>query len=374
MDTQSADTNAWFDMQSLSNLRAQGRQQSPETVEKVAREFESLFVRMMIKSMRDTSIGDELFDSDASKQYRDMYDQQMAVNISQQGGFGLADVLVRQLLNQGQTTDAAPRTFTVKRAFPIGNAQDETRGLPLDGAPRSFPITPAPTGRVFSLPEGGAASDEDDTSDDDTPVAASSGDGKAASNTVAYAENLAMTRTSLPTPGLALSKAEPTASTDTFSGEPNAFIQQFWPLAEKAGRRLGVPPQVLLAQAGLETGWGKAIVRSPAGESSFNLFNIKADGRWDGERMSKSSIEYKQGLATREASAFRAYGSYEESFDDYVAFLESSPRYRQALENSEDYQQYVQELQRAGYATDPDYANKIIRIINREPLLSMNRA
>ena len=144
------------------------------------------------------------------------------------------------------------------------------------------------------------------------------------------------------------------------------------PLAEKAAGMLGVSPSVLLAQAALETGWGKFVTRDTAsGKSSFNLFNIKADSRWQGDAVQVQTLEYRGGVPEKEQARFRAYEDYADSFNDYVEFLQTNPRYQQALEQAEDPGRFVRELHAAGYATDPEYATKIERIFNSDLLAAL---
>jgi len=149
---------------------------------------------------------------------------------------------------------------------------------------------------------------------------------------------------------------------------PEEFAQHLWPYAKAAAEKLGVAPEVILAQAALETGWGKKVNKHASGNSSHNLFNIKADGRWKGESVSVPTLEFRQGVAVRETAKFRAYDSFEESFRDYVSFIQSSPRYQPALEVASDARAFTRELSAAGYATDPEYSNKIMGIATGEPL------
>ena len=158
--------------------------------------------------------------------------------------------------------------------------------------------------------------------------------------------------------------SEPAVSLNT----PQEFTQHLWPHAKAASKNLGVAPEVILAQAALETGWGKKINKHASGESSYNLFNIKADGRWQGESVSVATLEFREGVAVRETAKFRAYASYEESFADFVSFIKTSPRYQSALAVAGDAHSFTRELSAAGYATDPEYANKIMRIAVGEPL------
>jgi flagellar protein FlgJ len=161
-----------------------------------------------------------------------------------------------------------------------------------------------------------------------------------------------------------VAQAEP----ETFE-TPADFVATLLPLAQRLAPEIGVDPRVLVAQAALETGWGRHISQDSSGRNSRNLFNIKADSSWQGERVGVSTLEYRGGVAVRESAAFRAYGSFEQSFEDYVSFLQQNPRYRQALEQAADPEAYLQELQAAGYATDPAYAKKIGRIFDSELLL-----
>lgn len=152
------------------------------------------------------------------------------------------------------------------------------------------------------------------------------------------------------------------------SESPEAFMSALKPYAERAAAELNIKPDVLLAQVALETGWGKHVIHDQKGGNSHNLFNIKADQRWQGERIQVSTLEYRQGVAQQERADFRRYDDYAQSFSDYVEFVKNSPRYQQALEAGADSATYAEELQRAGYATDPDYANKIKQLLNADPV------
>ncbi|WP_127476403.1 flagellar assembly peptidoglycan hydrolase FlgJ [Sulfurivermis fontis] len=283
----------YTDFQGLTALKAEAREQSPEVLKAVAKQFEALFLQMMLKSMREASEGDPLFDGEQAELYRDMYDKQLSLDMAEKG-IGLADVLVRQLQMRAPDTAAAGAMAMPQRQ-----------------------------GSTFTRIE-----------------------------------------TQSPQVAPSVGKAAP-VSMDEVSASPEAFIRRLWPLAEKAAAKIGASPEALLAQAALETGWGKAIIRHPDGSSSHNLFNIKADRRWDGESVAKSTLEYRDGVAAKEVARFRAYDSFEASFDDYVNFLQSNPRYAEALRRTDDPKQFVRALQDAGYATDPAYARKIGNILDR---------
>ena len=150
---------------------------------------------------------------------------------------------------------------------------------------------------------------------------------------------------------------------------PDDFVNTLKPIADKVGKDIGVNPDVLLAQAALETGWGRKVILHPDGSSSRNLFGIKADARWQGDRVSASTIEFQNGIAVKHNDIFRSYNSYEESFRDYEDFLKTNDRYDHALNQAGDPAGFISALQEAGYATDPEYALKINRIL-QHPVFS----
>jgi flagellar protein FlgJ len=298
-----SNADVYTDIHGLDSIRRESRTDSKKALRDVAQQFESIFLKMMLKSMRDASFGDPLFDSDNSKFYRQMYDDQLTMDLSKKGSVGLADVLVQQL----------------GKYLP-----DEA---PADKKEASNPL--------------------------------------AASNTANQLFVSAMQAAKVAAPAV-----EPavTAKSDLKSGSPESFVNELWPLAEQHARDLGVKPQVLLAQAALETGWGKHVINRTDGNSSFNLFNIKADQRWQGDKAQVATLEYRNGVAKKEQASFRAYDSFAQSFSDYVSFVKNSPRYEQAVKHAANAERYVDELHQAGYATDPQYADKIKSIMQREPI------
>lgn len=302
----------YTDFQGLAELRSQAQQDSRQALQSVAQQFEALFMQMMLKSMREASLGEGLLDSEQSGLYRDMYDKQLALSLSQSGGgLGLAERLVAQL------------QASLPAAEPAAEAE---------GADAAFVVPPRQSSAVAPVSAA------------ETPAAAA----------VPSAAVVAKTPSVTP--------LEPAFDS------PEQFIQSLWPHARRAAEQLGVAPEALLAQAALETGWGKAVIRHPDGSSSHNLFNIKADQRWDGARVGKQTLEYSDGAARLEQAQFRAYPSYAESFDDYVQFLQHSPRYREALEQGQDAGAYIDALHRGGYATDPAYSQKVRRVMESEPM------
>ncbi|RJQ48000.1 MAG: flagellar assembly peptidoglycan hydrolase FlgJ [Gammaproteobacteria bacterium] len=287
-------SEVYTDFQGLERLRAQARDNPQQALRETARQFEALFMQMLLKSMREAKPADDPFSSPQSDLYRDMFDQQLAINLSKNGALGIADLLQRQLGGAAPPEQKTLNPFTA-RVF--------------SGAPASLP--PAET--------AGAAPQR--------------------------------------------AWAAPAAG-DIKIDSPRAFIAALWPYAEQAARELGAEPQTLLAQAALESGWGQQMIEHADGRNSHNLFGIKANAGWEGERAVVPTLEYENGIAQRQRAAFRAYDSFAESFRDYVQFLRVNPRYRQALEVAHDPAAFAQALQDAGYSTDPRYAQKILGLLH----------
>jgi flagellar protein FlgJ len=289
-------TSVYNDFQGLAALKYQARQDQSGSLDKVAKQFESLFMQMMVKQMRQASFGGGIFDSDRTRQYQEMYDQQLSIHLSESGGMGISDVLKRQLGDQQSSQTQA-----------------------LSGLE---PYWSQPVRRSFSGTEIKPA----EPSDTHQEVRA-------------------------------------TKPSTAETGNPDDFVANLWPAAESAAAEIGLAPEALLAQAALETGWGRHVMSRANGESSHNLFGIKADQRWDGQAARHETLEYESGLAVKRREYFRAYDSYEASFRDYVDFIRQSPRYADALSKSHDSEAYFVALQEAGYATDPAYAEKIHRVM-----------
>lgn len=333
----------YTELNQLTQLKRDAKNDGPEALAQVAKQFEQMFMSMMLKSMREANAAfaeDSPFTSGDVKFYQDMLDQQMTLELSTGKGMGLAEVLVKQL---GQQLN-------------IQAAQDDARELrPLDESERMLKRAFDGGAQLAALAQLQGAKV---SSANELPPHVSSprAPGDEASDEAAGMDSAVA-------PGSAAS-AEP----DTFA-TPADFVATLLPLAQRLAPQIGVDPKVLVAQAALETGWGRHITQDSSGRNSRNLFNIKADSAWQGERVGVSTLEYRGGVAVRESAAFRAYGSFEHSVEDYVSFLQQNPRYRQALEQAADPQAYLQELQAAGYATDPAYAQKIGRIFDSELLL-----
>ncbi|HUO44431.1 MAG TPA: flagellar assembly peptidoglycan hydrolase FlgJ [Burkholderiales bacterium] len=158
------------------------------------------------------------------------------------------------------------------------------------------------------------------------------------------------------------------ASTSPAGARAQQFVSQMWPYAAQASQSTGVPPQFILAQAALESGWGQGEIRSAGGSNTYNLFGIKADAGWSGPTAEVTTTEYVNGAPQKITARFRVYGSYAEAFQDYAQLLTSQPRYSETLAQGSDAADFARGLQQAGYATDPMYADKLVRIINSNAL------
>jgi len=150
--------------------------------------------------------------------------------------------------------------------------------------------------------------------------------------------------------------------------DPETFTQEIWPHAERAAERLNVAPEAIVAQAALETGWGRHVPQHADGSSSFNLFGIKAGRGWSGDSVSKATLEFKQGVPRPELAQFRAYNDVAATFDDYSEMLMRNPRYESVSDHGSDVEGFARALQTSGYATDPAYAQKLKRVANSETM------
>lgn len=273
----------YADPNALASLKSDARDRDPAALKEVAKQFESLFTKMLLKSMREAnnslSDGESLFGGEQSDFYQDMFDNQLAVHLSQGKGLGLADLLVRQLAKAGYGPQAT------------GDSQSsgQNAGVTNSLSPRAQ--SPGPI----------ASSKED-------------------------------------------------------------FVRQMLPHAEQAARELGVDPHALLAQAALETGWGKSVPCNAAGEYSFNLFGIKAGSQWSGATVNVPTLEFESGIPVRKVERFRAYASPADSFRDYAALIGGSSRYANARGAGDNVEAFATALQQGGYATDPHYAQKIAAV------------
>lgn len=274
--------------QALDGLRKLANSaDSTEGVKAAAKQFESYFLQMMLRSMRETVSQDGMFDSQETRTFTEMFDQQVSQSISQGRGFGLADMLITQ----------------IERQLPQANGKAAVQPVPYDLAP---------VATQAQLPQAQQA-----------PAAAPSA---------------------------------------------GSFVDKLWPHAAEAAQSLGLAPHLLVGQAALESGWGKHELKGADGSNSHNLFNIKAGANWKGATVEKPVTEYVNGKPVQSTEKFRAYPSYAEGFADYAKLLSSNPRYAGVL--NQDAEGFARGLQKAGFATDPAYADKLQRVIGSSALRS----
>ncbi|MFC0155828.1 flagellar assembly peptidoglycan hydrolase FlgJ [Xanthomonas dyei] len=339
----------------------------PAKIDKVSRQLEGQFAQMLVKSMRDASSGDPMFPGE-NQMFREMYDQQMAKALTEGKGLGLSAMISKQLsgdtggpaLNTSLTTANAAKAYAL-----VAGKRDASLPLPArDGAVGSVGAGTGTTGglnagglggigmsQVLDLiagRSGGSDAGSDDAAALSWPSANDRWADVAASD--AADANAAVN-----------ASAASTAASSLGERTPEGFVAKIWTHAQKAARELGVDPRALVAQAALETGWGRRGIGN--GGDSNNLFGIKATG-WSGNKVTTGTHEYVNGVKTTETADFRAYGSAEESFADYVRLLKNNSRYQGALQAGTDIRGFARGLQQAGYATDPGYAAKIAAIAN----------
>ncbi len=327
LKVQNADV--YTDFNGLAKLKGEARKESPAALKEVAKQFESIFLNNVLKSMRQAKLADGAMDNDQSKFYNDMYDQQLAVHLSGSPGVGLADLIVKQLSHdkpkhQQQNTE---------------DALNRSGGISPSGSERTHAVN-----RQASAKADGPVASFKDGQVTVTPYVHERSPLEAATELPIAAINQLKTGRALPIQSAA------------------EFVSRLHPLAVEAARELGVEPKVLLAQAALESGWGSSLIKNAHGDNGFNLFNIKADKSWQGKQTHVATLEFDQGIARKVNAGFRSYDSYEESFRDYVDFIKTNPRYGDALKKAGNPEHYMHALQRAGYATDPKYADKVMSI------------
>lgn len=311
------------DPASLQSLRAQASRDPKAAVEQAARQFEALFMQELMKSMRQATPTSGLMDNEATRMGTEMLDSQFALKMTGLPG-GLSQAIARQLLRAMDAGD------------PDGRAGSEADGLDLL-APRS-PRAPA-AAVPPSTPSAPARA---------VPV-------------VTDADAI-----------------DPRLAEATARRSPQAlqFLQQHGEAARAVEASSGIPAAFMIGQAAHETGWGRKEILLPDGRTSHNLFGIKAGPGWTGPVAEITTTEYVDGQPRKMVQRFRAYASYEASFRDYARLLQESPRYagvmRDLATDGATVKEFATGLQRAGYATDPAYADKLGRVINTT--LALQRA
>jgi flagellar protein FlgJ len=289
-----------LDPRSMSDFKrlAKAEGNSDEALRAASRQVEALFLQMMLKSMRNASLGSGPFDSEQTKLVQDLYDQQLASDLAQKKGIGLAESLFRQL----------------------GGGRNP-------GVEEGAMAIPAPVSTKTTVAESAVQS----AKINETINAARTAGGQVPEHV-------------------------------------RNFVADIWPHAHAASQATGIPAHFMVAQAALETGWGAKQLKNADGSPSYNLFNIKAGSNWNGPTTAQKSVaEYEGGNWQSRQAAFRSYASWGEAFADYAKLLTDSPRYAKVLGTS-DAAGFAHGLKEAGYATDPLYADKLMRIIGGNTL------
>lgn len=303
--SQTAASNALAaDARSLNALKFAAGENSPQAAKETAKQLESLFMREMIKSMREATMKSGLLDSAQGNLSTDMLDQQLSVAMSGQPG-GLSDAITRQLARTMGSEAAEDAEISVPSTLSMSRI-----------AWRSTASNAGSTNGTTGAWSGSRSS--------------------AAQSVNAYA----------PAP----------------KGRDN-FVAHHGDAAARVAQESGIPAAFMLGQAGHETGWGKSEIKNANGSNAHNLFGIKATKGWTGKVAEVTTTEYIDGVARKVTAKFRAYDSYEESFRDYARLITSNPRYEKAMGKTDSALAYATELQKAGYATDPEYASKLSRAI-----------
>ena len=294
-----------------------------EDKEGILEQFEALFLQQMLKSMRASSLGEGLLQSDQSDFFRDMYDQQIAADIAQNRLLGISDLISRDL---GLSSEQAKQQDNENTDFDITN--------------------------INRIP---SRIDANTNSVLDTQI---------------QSDNALLKAIEHPSANLVkefdLNALNTGDQAPNFSPEsPQEFVDHVSQFAEQAAQKLGVSTDVLVAIAALETGWGRH-TPNDGYKSSNNYFGIKADLRWQGDQVNSQTLEFVDGVFNKQTESFRAYSNLRDSFNDFAEFILSNDRYAQALEFAKDASQFLVEIQKAGYATDPEYANKVLNVLNND--------
>lgn len=334
-------TSSYSDIHGLQSIKQLGQVDKQAALAEVSKQFESILVNMMLKNMRSaTNVLSEgsFLGGDKVNFYQEMLDDELSINLTKDQGFGFADAMMRQLGGDDQQSESQQL-----------QQQATLNTLENTEAPQAIPIDQALFASRIAI------RNEVKSQIDQLPYAKSLSEIKPSVSALTTENTSGINGSSIDTANNANQRFD----------SPQAFVQALYPSAEQAAKQLGVTPEILLAQAALETGWGQHMPSDSQGKHGFNLFGIKADERWNGASTKVETLEYFGDKPLKVNAAFRSYDSFDQSFNDYVNFVSSQPRYQDALQNTGDSSEYIQALHQAGYATDPRYAEKIQQILNR---------
>ncbi|REE20935.1 flagellar protein FlgJ [Paraburkholderia sp. BL27I4N3] len=313
-----------LDVQGFAKLSAQAKASPQAGMKMAAQQFDAVFTQMMLKSMRDATPQDSPFDSHDSATFTSMMDQQLSQQMSQKG-IGVADAMLKQLMrNQGMQVGggaggagAAGGLAGMANALGGGSGGDEGQTAALNALAKAYGNAQA-NGQL-AMGKG-------------------------------YSANSALT---------------PPLKGDGTSPKVDAFVDKLAQPAQAASAATGIPARFIIGQAALESGWGKSEIKKTDGSTSHNVFGIKATRDWTGKTVSTVTTEYINGKPQRVVEKFRAYDSYQEAMTDYANLLKGNPRYAQVINSAHDVNGFANGMQRAGYATDPHYAKKLMSIMQK---------
>ncbi|GHG69197.1 peptidoglycan hydrolase FlgJ [Alishewanella longhuensis] len=348
--------HSYHDLSSLQQIRTAAKNDEKGGLRQAAEQFEAIFFNMLLKSMRQANAAFEsegMMNSQTTEFYRDMHDSQMASDLAQKGSLGLADLLVKQLDPQAV---AAQRNKAQTLVLPGEN----NKTLALPEAQQFTQQSDLALLRAKAMQQLVQA-DVIQPGRRDISQLSPLLDKLQQQRERVQAEKAAAEKNKEVQP---IAAANATQGTEFRADSPVEFIRSLLPAAKQAASALGLDPLALIAQAALETGWGKRMIKTAGGDNSFNLFGIKASRNWQGDTAVVDTLEYRQGVARKEQAKFRAYSSPEQSLQDYTQFIGNSVRYQQAVAAAKEPAAYFSELQAAGYATDPNYAQKIMSVFN----------
>jgi len=293
--------NIYTDFSGINKLKSAAANDTPEARRETAQQFEALFIQMMLKNMRQASEGDDLLGGSQVEMSRDMYDKQLSIELSKNGAIGIGDLMLKQMGELPNTTVTTSLTDALNAAPATDSTSLQAQNIPLEISPQLLDL-----GKVTRTPA-------------------------------------------------------PSAEQQT----PQGFIRQLHSDAQIIAEKLGAKPEAILAIAALETGWGQHIIPALDGSSSNNLFAVKADKKWHKEQVVSTTLEFEDGVMQKRQEPFRQYASTQESMQDFADFLTQNPRYKTALDKADNPQYFIEELHKAGYATDPNYAEKVLSVMEK---------
>lgn len=338
----------YADLNGLDTLRQGALNNDKKALRKAAEHFESVFMNMLMKNMR--AANDVLADEDSPfngkqvKFYRDMQDNQMAMELSSKGALGIADIIVQQLSPEKNNYMPAESL----RQDPFSQNQKSAMTNPIAG---NEPVR---------LQQSLLSLGQNDKPEQTEQKQATFGKPDVFNQ---LQQQISQQQSQLSNNPLTTPTAQTKEREAVDFKDKRDFIDKLMPIAKKVAGALGLPPVAMVAQAALETGWGQKMMQATDGLNALNFFGIKADSRWPGEATTTDTKEYRNGVAQTEQAQFRVYDSMEDGLRDYVSFISDSPRYQQAIQSAANPQAYFDNLQKAGYATDPNYASKIMKVM-----------